>query len=65
MGGVQVIAFAPASIVERIDSLVGPPVAIIGMSGCRLRISLTTFVVLPAADTLNIFAPASSLLSIS
>ena len=61
-GGVQVIAFAPALIVSSIVSLVGPPVAMIGISGCFLLISLTTEAVFEAAETLNILAPASILL---
>lgn len=32
-GGVYVIALAPASIVSKIDSFVGPPVAIMATSG--------------------------------
>ena len=32
-GGVYVIALAPASIVSKIDSFVGPPVAMIGTFG--------------------------------
>ena len=42
-GGVQVIALAPASIVSRMESSVGPPVAMIGKSGNSLLIFLTTF----------------------
>ena len=57
VGGVHVIAFAPASIVSSIDSSVGPPVAIIGNSGNSRRISLTIEAVFLAADTLKIVAP--------
>ena len=63
--GVYVIAFAPASIVSCIVSSVGPPVAIMGNVGYLLRIDLTIFAVCLPPETLNIVAPAFTLLSIS
>ena len=60
-GGVYVIALAPASIVSKIDSLVGPPVAIMATSGYSFRISATIDAVAAAPDTFKISAPASSL----
>ena len=60
-GGVYVIALAPASIVSKIDSLVGPPVAIMATSGYSYRISATIDAVAAAPDTFKISAPAFSL----
>lgn len=60
-GGVYVIALAPASIVSKIDSFVGPPVAIMATSGYSFRISATIDAVAAAPDTFKISAPASSL----
>ena len=51
VGGVHVTAFAPAAIVALMVSSVGPPVAIIGMSGYFLRIFSISSGVLAAADT--------------
>ena len=59
--GVYVIAFAPASIVFIILSIVGPPVAIIGKFGNSSLIFLTILGVFFPPDTFNIEAPASIL----
>ena len=59
------MALAPASIVSKIDSSVGPPVAIIGTSGNFSRIFRTTPAVRSAAETLSTEAPAASLAAIS
>ncbi len=60
VGGVKVIALAPAFTVASTDSLFGPPVAMIGTSGNFSLIALTTSGVRAAADTLSMSAPASS-----
>ncbi len=59
------MAFAPASIVSRMVSSVGPPVAIIGTVGKESRIIFTILGVSLAAETLNIFVPASILAATS
>ena len=65
VGGVYVIALAPAWIVSQIDSSVGPPVAIIGNSGNLFLMFLTMLAVFFPPETFNIVAPASILLAIS
>ena len=50
---------APAAIVSRMDSGVGPPVAMIGTFGKSLRMVLTTSGVSSAAETFRIDVPAS------
>ncbi len=58
-GGVYVMALAPAWMVSRMVSSVGPPVAMMGTSGNLSRMERTMAGVLPAPDTLSISAPAS------
>ena len=59
------MAFAPASMVRLMLSLVGPPVAMIGISGYFARIFATTSGVFPAAEIFRIPAPAAILASMS
>ena len=59
------MALAPASIVRRMDSSVGPPVAMMGTSGNFSRIFRTTPAVRSAAETFRTEAPAASLAAIS
>ena len=57
-GGVHVMALAPARMVSRMLSSVGPPVAMMGTSGCCSRMQRTTAGVSAAAETLKMSAPA-------
>ena len=50
-GGVHVMALAPALMVSRMLSSVGPPVAMMGTSGCCSRMRRTTAGVSAAAET--------------
>src|SRR5690606_41421565 len=61
VGGVYVMALAPASIVAIIVSSVGPPVATIGTSGNSSLICLTMLAVFAAPETFRMVAPASNL----
>ena len=60
-GGVHEMAFAPASIVSRIEAPVLPPVAMTGRSGYSSRRRRTTFAVSRPAATLTMLAPAATL----
>ena len=57
VGGVYVIALAPASMVAIMVSSVGPPVATIGTSGNWSLIRFIMSTVLAAPETLSILAP--------
>ena len=65
VGGVYVIALAPASMVSFIVSSFGPPVAMIGNSGNSSLIFFTILGVSAPPETFIIVAPASILLAIS
>lgn len=60
-----VMALAPAWMVRRIDSSVGPPVAMMGTFGKSRRISATISGVAAAPETLRKSAPASRRLPMS
>ena len=50
-GGVQVMALAPAWMVSKMASSLGPPVAMMGISGWRSRSAATSCGVSAAAET--------------
>ena len=58
-GGVQLTASAPAAMVARMASSVGPPVAMIGKSGYSRRRASTTWGVRAPAATFTMEAPAA------
>lgn len=59
VGGVMVMAFAPARMVSKMLSSVGPPVAMMAACGYCSRMWRTMLAVSAAPETLKISVPAS------